>query len=55
MENRDKQKILNRRISDGLEALVKMFNFLSHEENVKPKEYEISSCTNQNGIDQKVK
>ena len=48
MGNRAKQRILNRGISNGLNALKEMFNILSHQGNVNQNVPEIPPYTNQN-------
>jgi len=46
---RGKQKILNRRISNGQEAFNKIFKALIHQENANQNNYEVASYTHQNG------
>ena len=55
MGYRAKQRILNRGISNGQEALKEMFNILSHQGNANPNNPEIPSYTNQNDEDQNLK
>ena len=50
-----KQRILNRTISNGLEALKEMFIILSHQRNANQNDSEIPSYTYQNGQDLKHK
>jgi hypothetical protein len=49
MGYRTKQRIHNRRISSGSEALTEMFKALSHQGNANINDPEISPCTNKNG------
>jgi hypothetical protein len=49
MEYRAKQKILNRGISNGEEALLEMFNVISHQGNANQIDPEIPSYNHQNG------
>ena len=49
MEYRGKQRIHNRRISNGLEVLKEMFKVLSHQGNANQNDPEIPPHTNQNG------
>ena len=49
MRYRSKQRILNRRIFHGREALKEMFNSLSHKGNANQNDSEIPSYTHQNG------
>jgi hypothetical protein len=46
---RAKQRILNRGILNGLEALKEMFKILSHQGNANENYPEILPYTNQNG------
>jgi hypothetical protein len=48
MGHRAKQKILSRRISNGLETLKEIFNILSYQGNSNQNDPEIQSYTNQN-------
>jgi hypothetical protein len=45
----DLNRILNRGISNGWEALKEMFNILSHQGNANQNNFEIASYTSQNG------
>jgi hypothetical protein len=49
MEYKAKQRILNRGISNGQEALKEVFNILSHQENINQNYSEILSYTQHNG------
>jgi hypothetical protein len=49
MEYTDKQRILNRGISNGQETLKQMFNILSHQGNANQNNPEILPYNNQNG------
>ena len=49
MGYRAKQRILNRGISNGQEALKEMFSILSHQGNANQKDSEILPYTSQNG------
>ena len=48
MGHRAKQRILNRGILDGLEALKEMLNILSHQGNTNQNDPEIPLLTSQN-------
>jgi hypothetical protein len=49
MEHRTKQKTFNKGILNGGEALKKMFNILSYQENENQNDPKIPHYTNQNG------
>ena len=49
MGYRTKQRVLNKRISNGQKTLKEMFNTLSHQGNENQNNFEILSYTGQNG------
>ena len=52
MGQRFKQKILNRRLSNGQKTFQELLKILSHQRKVNQNDSEISSYTCQNGYDQ---
>ena len=53
MGRRSKQKILQRRHSDGQKTYDKMFNITNHYRNANQNHYEVLPYTSQNGHHQK--